>query len=133
MEFKALIKKAREIAGYKKNENIRDYNVCGELKNLQNLILARDLIMEYATAQMWVEIRKTKSPWTDNFGDSDDIDLPVLLIDGKPSAKTYWQRQRTIEFVLEELNPDIREREFLITNLDRIKAWETLYKQNVGF
>lgn len=128
-----MIQKARKIAGYKKNGHIREYDVEDELENLETPGLARKLIMDYATARMIIKVEKRKSPWTDNFGESDDIDLPLLLIEGEVSAQTYWQRERTIEYVLAELNPNKREQEILKKRLDKINAWRALYKKNVGF
>jgi hypothetical protein len=132
MEFKTLIELARKSAGCKDNAPVHILAGKGELENLLYPEKARDLIMAYASVPMMVEIKRTKTPWTDNFGESSMIDLPLIMIEGTPSADTYWKRQAAIEYALERLNPTLDESKILEANLETIRAWRVLYRQKVG-
>ncbi|MDH3352901.1 MAG: hypothetical protein OEL87_00450 [Nanoarchaeota archaeon] len=104
-----------------------------EIERFENPEEIRDLVLEYLSTPVRMEIWKDQeTPWTDGCGDTDEINLPVILIGGSPEATYCFRHKNVLQFALQNLELSTYERKDLESKLSEIETYRALFERNVG-
>jgi len=136
VKLEEFINECYKLAGIKDKEKYASRNLDNvgfHLENLADPIKSRNLIIEYAMPSIRYEIRRIKSPWRDDFGDTNMIDVPVLITNGGIGFIIYWKYRDIMKYALENLNPDEKEENVIKKGLAKIAMWEKTCESMIEF
>ena len=93
----------------------------------------RKEVIRYCSVNISTHIEKgIESCWSDNFGDTETLDVPVILVDGKPSASSYHIRRDAMKFCLENIELNYNQKMRITEYLNRIQRYEDNYRRMIG-
>ncbi|MGV8151560.1 MAG: hypothetical protein ACP5OG_00610 [Candidatus Nanoarchaeia archaeon] len=131
MDKDKFLEECKKLAG--DNGGQHSYCMGLALENLANPENARSLIIKYATPSIGeIEIRSLESPWSDNFGDTDRLKVPVLYINGELASQEGWKYKEIMQYALENLKLNKTEERTIKKGLEKIASYNKLYEEMVG-
>jgi hypothetical protein len=130
MDYTELVEEAKKLAGVRDDRKILFSDSIQCLKEPEK---ARELILDFATPTLGTGYTKSESPWTDNFGDTEMLTVPVIYINGKIANRICYLYEQTIEYALENLNLDEYEKQNLESRLEIMLNHEKEYERMVGY
>jgi hypothetical protein len=96
-----------------------------KLECLEDVDEIRGEILRFSMPEITYTTIQMESTYTDNFGDTEELDVPELKINGE--ERHPWPYRMTMEFALKNLDPTPEERRKIEENLELISIWEGFY------